>query len=1076
MSGPLQLSGTLGAMVSSSSSSVPTVVISTTILVRLDGNNFTLWRGLALPNLAGANLHLHLEKTAVVPAKTVQQGTGDKAIAVPNPEYHTWWTQDQRVKGLLLGSMGEDIAAQLIGCTTAAEVWESVHAMFSAQSRANIRHLRRQLQSLRKEDMTASAYMHKMKALSDAMATAGTVVPDEDLIDYIVTGLGSSYSAVAASLNFRTTPITYAEFYASVLQFEAMQVQQAQAEGWSSSANAAARPGPGNGARPRPPDQYQGGGGSYQGGGNRGGYGNGGGQGRGNGGYGNGGGYANPRNDGGGRGRGNGGRNNGGGGGGGGRNGRRFRPQCQLCGIWGHEAYDCRNRFNHDFQRSGNSASTSSNDNNPWIMDTGASDHFTSELERLQLAERYPGKDQVQVANGTGTCSGESIAMPPRAAVHGPDVAPSCAIDVHGACTPPPASSSGSPAAGPQPSPAAPPAPVPTPAAGTPPEEPLSPAPAVPERRMVTRHQDNTRKEKVYTDGTVRYDPRRRAFFAAPHSHRDALQEPAWHAAMSEEFAALCQNQTWVLVPHPPGVNVVGSKWIFKTKHRPDGTIDKHKARLVARGFTQQQGIDYGDTFSPVVKPATVRLVLSLAVSRGWALRQIDVSNAFLHGFLNEDVYMQQPPGFEDARFPSHVCKLQRSIYGLKQSPRAWYARLSHLLYQLGFTSSKADTSLFIFRRRGVHIFMLVYVDDIVIAGSSPGVVDVLVRSLSASFPIKDLGVLEYFLGLEASYNSGGMSLTQRKYALDLLHRVNMENCNAAPTPLVPSERLSRNEGAPLGADDSFRYRSVVGALQYLTLTRPDLSFAVNKVCQFLSQPTEVHWEAVKRILRYVKGTLQTGLQIRKSPLTGISIFTDADWAGDVDDRRSTSGFAVFVGPNLISWSSKKQPTVSRSSTEAEYKALANGAAEAKWVDSLLKELGVTKQRTPILWCDNLGATYLTANPVFHARTKHIEIDFHFVRERVAKGELDVRFISTNDQAYMFNRQWLKKMWKKTHQYLLSPTHNSSSDQKRLPIRPMDARLQNESVDGSDEHDASRENLSAAAVLPAHPCGYAEGR
>jgi histone deacetylase 1/2 len=342
---------------------------------------------------------------------------------------------------------------------------------------------------------------------------------------------------------------------------------------------------------------------------------------------------------------------------------------------------------------------------------------------------------------------------------------------------------------------------------------------------------------------------------------------------------------------------------------------------------------------------------------------------------------MQQPPGFEDARFPSHVCKLQRSIYGLKQSPRGWYARLSHLLYQLGFTSSKADTSLFIFRRRGVHIFMLVYVDDIVIAGSSPGAVDVLVRSLSASFPIKDLGVLEYFLGLEASYNSGGMSLTQRKYALDLLHRVNMENCNAAPTPLVPSERLSRNEGAPLGADDSFRYRSVVGALQYLTLTRPDLSFAVNKVCQFLSQPTEVHWEAVKRILRYVKGTLQTGLQIRKSPLTGISIFTDADWAGDVDDRRSTSGFAVFVGPNLISWSSKKQPTVSRSSTEAEYKALANGAAEAKWVDSLLKELGVTKQRTPILWCDNLGATYLTANPVFLARTKHIEIDFHFLRE-----------------------------------------------------------------------------------------------
>jgi histone deacetylase 1/2 len=528
---------------------------------------------------------------------------------------------------------------------------------------------------------------------------------------------------------------------------------------------------------------------------------------------------------------------------------------------------------------------------------------------------------------------------------------------------------------------------------------------------MVTRHRDNTRKEKEYKDGTVRYDPRRRAFFAAPTSHHVALTEPAWKAAMADEFAALCQTRTWTLVPRPPGVNIVGSKWIFKTKHRPDGSIDKHKARLVARGFTQQHGIDYGDTFSPVVKPATVRLVLSLAVSRGWCLRQVDVSNAFLHGFLSEDVYMQQPPGFEDARYPSYVCKLQRSIYGLKQSPRAWYARLSQRLHELGFVSSKADTSLFIFSRDGVQIYMLVYVDDIVIAGSTPKVVDRLVRSLMDTFPIKDLGKLDYFLGLEASYNSGGMVLTQRKYALDLLHRVNMENCKSTSTPLSTSESLSRVSGTMLGSEDSFRYRSVVGGLQYLTLTRPDISFAVNKVCQFMSQPTDVHWEAVKRILRYVKGTLQTGLCFRKSASTGVSIFTDADWAGCVDDRRSTSGYAIFVGPNLVSWSSKKQPTVSRSSTEAEYKALANGAAEAIWISSLLKELGVPRQRTPILWCDNLGATYLTANPVFHARTKHIEIDFYFVRERVAKGALDVRFISSSDQlADVFTKPATRQM------------------------------------------------------------------
>ena len=545
---------------------------------------------------------------------------------------------------------------------------------------------------------------------------------------------------------------------------------------------------------------------------------------------------------------------------------------------------------------------------------------------------------------------------------------------------------------------------------GSPAPSPATP-PAAPAHTMVTRTRDHTRRALVPTDGTILYDPRRRAFLAVPVSHRDALRETAWRTAMIDELTALHHNKTWVLVPRPRGVNVVGSKWIFKTKHRPDGSVDKYKARLVARGFTQQLGIAYGDTFSPVVKPATLRLVLALAVARGWSLRQIDVSNAFLHGYLSEDVYMQQPPGFKDARFPSHVCKLQRALYGLKQSPRAWYARLSARLLALGFASSKADTSLFFFRYRDVQIYMLVYVDDIVIAGSSPRAVDGLVHALAASFPIKDLGPLEYFLGLEASYNSGGMTLTQRKYALDLLHRVSMENCKPTSTPLSTFEQLARVSGRPLSTDDSFRYRSVVGGLQYLTLTRPDISFAVNKVCQFLSQPTDAHWEAVKRILRYVKGTLHTGLKFRKAVSTSISIFTDADWAGCPDDRRSTGGFAIFVGPNLISWSSKKQPTVSRSSTEAEYKALANGAAEAIWVESLLKELGVSQQRVPVLWCDNLGATYLTANPVFHARTKHIEIDFHFVRERVASGALEVRFISSNDQlADVFTKPATRQM------------------------------------------------------------------
>jgi histone deacetylase 1/2 len=341
---------------------------------------------------------------------------------------------------------------------------------------------------------------------------------------------------------------------------------------------------------------------------------------------------------------------------------------------------------------------------------------------------------------------------------------------------------------------------------------------------------------------------------------------------------------------------------------------------------------------------------------------------------------------------------LQRALYGLKQSPRAWYARLSDRLHQLGFIASKADTSLFIFAHQGVVIYMLVYVDDIVLAGSSSSAIERLVATLSRSFPIKDLGRLEYFLGIEATYSSEGLILSQHKYALDLLHRANMEQCRPVTTPMSVSAKLTKDQGDLLSSEDAFKYRSLVGGLQYLTLTRPDLSFAVNKVCQYLSQPTTTHYEAVKRILRYIRGTASTGLRFRRSSSTGLSIFTDADWAGCSDDRRSTGGFAVFLGSNLVSWSSRKQPTVSRSSTEAEYKALADGTAETMWIQSVLKELGVFLSSAPVLWCDNLGATYLTANPVFHARTKHIEINFHFVREKVALGALDVRFISTGDQ------------------------------------------------------------------------------
>jgi histone deacetylase 1/2 len=515
-------------------------------------------------------------------------------------------------------------------------------------------------------------------------------------------------------------------------------------------------------------------------------------------------------------------------------------------------------------------------------------------------------------------------------------------------------------------------------------------------QRPKTRLQSGIRQEKRYTDGTVRY-----SFLTStgePQNLSEALEDNNWKQAMDAEYDALMKNKTWHLVPPRKGRNIIDCKWVYKIKCKQDGSLDRYKARLVAKGFKQRYGIDYEDTFSPVVKAATIRVVLSIAVSRGWTIRQLDVHNAFLHGLLEEDVYMKQPPGYEDNSRRNYVCKLDKALYGLKQAPRAWFSRLSKKLYALGFKGSKADTSLFYYSKRDIIMFMLIYVDDIIVVSSKQEAVAALLQDLHNDFPLKDLGDLHYFLGIEVAKTKHGIILTQEKYVNDLLKRANMADCKPVSTPLSTSEKLSIYEGDPLGPIDASRYRSIVGALQYLTLTRPDIAFSVNKVCQFLHAPTTVHWAAVKRILRYLKSCAKLGLKINKSFSFLVSAYSDADWAGCPDDRRSTGGFAVFLGNNLVSWHAKKQATVSRSSTESEYKALANATAEIIWIQTLLKELKVSSPPVARLWCDNMGAKYLASNPVFHARTKHIEVDFHFVRERVNSKLLQIDFVPSEDQ------------------------------------------------------------------------------
>lgn len=389
-------------------------------------------------------------------------------------------------------------------------------------------------------------------------------------------------------------------------------------------------------------------------------------------------------------------------------------------------------------------------------------------------------------------------------------VAPVGTAPAHDAASPPsPASSTPSSAA-----PAHDVAPPPSP-------ETSSPASASPPRHAMT-----TRARAGISKPNPRYAMTATPTLSpTPSSVRAALRDPNWRAAMQAEFDALLANRTWTLVPRPPGARIITGKWVFKTKLHADGSLDKYKARWVVRGFNQRPGVDFGETFSPVVKPATIRTVLMLISSKQWPAHQLDISNAFLHGHLQERVMCQQPTGFEDAARPADVCLLSRSLYGLRQAPRAWFKRFADHVTSLGFVQSRADPSLFVLRRGSDTAYLLLYVDDMILSASSSSLLQRIIDRLQAEFKVKDMGPLKYFLGIEVQRTADGFVLSQSKYATDVLERAGMANCKAVATPADAKPKLSSDEG-PLFQDSSW-YRSIAGALQYLTLTRPDIAYAV---------------------------------------------------------------------------------------------------------------------------------------------------------------------------------------------------------------------------------------------------------
>ena len=491
-----------------------------------------------------------------------------------------------------------------------------------------------------------------------------------------------------------------------------------------------------------------------------------------------------------------------------------------------------------------------------------------------------------------------------------------------------------------------------------------------------------------------------------PKSFKDAVSggnASQWESALNAEYASLNRHQTWTLVPRPQGVNVVGSRWVFKVKRNSSGSIDRFKARLVAQGYTQTEGVDYGEVFSPVARLPAIRSLLALGNAHNLEIHQMDVNTAFLNGELDYNVYMEQPEGYVDAEHPDYVCKLNRSLYGLKQSARCWNSTLDSYMKSADYRQSGADSCIYI-KSIGSEtgpikfVIMAIYVDDIIPVSND---LDLLTKEKAAfckRFDVEDKGEIHDVLGMLITRDRKNKVLTisQPDYLKKVLVRFRMENCKSVSTPLEAGRQFTKFEEGDQPFDTQL-FQQAIGCLTYASIsTRPDIAAAVGALSQFMSKPSEEHWVGVKRILRYLKGTLNHGLCFRSDTDT-LSGYSDADWAGDLDTRRSTSGYLFMIGGATVSWSSKKQATVAKSTTEAEYVALSFAAQEAIWLRRLMADIGFGDVNPTVILEDNNGAIDLSKNPKHHNRTKHIDIAYHFTRERVESKELSIQYCHTSD-------------------------------------------------------------------------------
>lgn len=465
----------------------------------------------------------------------------------------------------------------------------------------------------------------------------------------------------------------------------------------------------------------------------------------------------------------------------------------------------------------------------------------------------------------------------------------------------------------------------------------------------------------------------------------DAHDCDQWQAAMIEELESFEANETWSLVELPPNRKPIKTMWVFKRKRAEDGTVVRHRARLVAKGCSQKYGIDYDETFSPVVRYGSIRLLIALAAARGLQIDQMDAVTAYLQGTLNEDIYTTQPEGFEDGS--GRVCKLHRAMYGLKQSGRRWNECLDAALKSFGLEKSAEDPCVY-YKADG-SLIVAIYVDDFLIFWENEIVRDDLKQKLSSTFRMKDLGTARTCVGMTIEYEENVISINQSVYAEEILNRFGMENCKPSSSPCDLSQKLSVNSE---GSDVSVPYREAVGALLFLVqTTRPDLAFSVSNVSRFNGDHNATHWTGVKRIMRYLKATLNYRIGYRRGTGEPLQGYCDADWAGERDECRSYSGYLFKLSGGAISWSCKRQTSVAVSSTEAEYVAMAHATKEAIWLVRFIRQFEDLKGI--IIHCDNQSAMGMAEKEGFSPRVKHVDVSYHFTRHHVMSGLITFKYV-----------------------------------------------------------------------------------